>query len=67
MDKETYARFVREHHTKVFRLCSGLLGRASEADDAAQDIFVKAYEKMSGFKGQSSLSRLKRTKSKRSK
>lgn len=42
---EGFERFVREHQDMVYTTALRLLGRESEAEDAAQDAFLKAFER----------------------
>jgi RNA polymerase sigma-70 factor (ECF subfamily) len=42
---EGFERFVREHQDMVYTTALRLLGRESEAEDAAQDVFLKAFER----------------------
>lgn len=42
-DREAYAELVRDYHTRVLSLCLSMLGDRAEAEDAAQDAFVKAF------------------------
>lgn len=55
-DREAYADLVRAHQARVRGLCLSLLLNATEADDAAQDVFIKAYESLSKFRHDSSFS-----------
>ncbi len=41
---------------RVRRLCRNLLGRADDAEDAAQDVFVKVFERAHRFSGRSRFS-----------
>ncbi len=50
-DTDAFATLVNTHQARVRIICLGYLFNASEADDAAQDIFIKAYERLSSFKG----------------
>ncbi len=43
-DGQAYGTLVERYSRGVFALCLGLLGNAHEAEDAAQDAFVKGYE-----------------------
>ncbi len=43
-DRQVYAEIVRRHQGKVLRLCSSLLKNETDAQDAAQEVFIKAYE-----------------------
>lgn len=49
-DREAYAPLVRAHQGKVLSLCLSLLRNPSHAEDAAQDIFLKAYKSLSSFR-----------------
>ncbi len=53
---EDYALLVREHQSRVISFCFNLLRNIAEAEDAAQDIFVKAYSSLDQFRGESSFS-----------
>jgi RNA polymerase sigma-70 factor, ECF subfamily len=54
--KELYGDLVRQYHNKVMGYCLSMLQNHSEAEEAAQDIFVKAYRSLPKFKGNSSFS-----------
>jgi RNA polymerase sigma-70 factor, ECF subfamily len=54
--KELYADLVRQYHKKVIGYCLSMLQNHSEAEEAAQDIFVKAYRSLPKFKGNSTFS-----------
>lgn len=49
--REEFEALVREHHPAVLRLCRSLLGHSGEAEDAAQDTFLKAYKALDSFEG----------------
>ena len=55
-DKDAYAELVRRHHVRVLAVCGHLLQIPSEAEDAAQDVFVLAYKRLSSFRGDSAFS-----------
>jgi RNA polymerase sigma-70 factor (ECF subfamily) len=44
-----------EHSRTIFYLALRMLGDPTQAEDATHDVFLKAYRKLSGFKGQSSV------------
>ena len=50
-DKEAYALLVRKHQARIRSYCLWTLGNAAEADDAAQEIFIKAYRGLGSFRG----------------
>lgn len=39
----------RSHYRRVFGLCLRLLGRADQAEDAAQEVFVRAYRALDTY------------------
>jgi RNA polymerase sigma-70 factor (ECF subfamily) len=49
-------QFVEEHQSMIYNVCFRLLGNQQDAEDIAQDVFVKAYEKYGLFKGESRVS-----------
>lgn len=55
-DTSAYAEIVRAHQTKVLGLCTSLLGNATQAEDAAQEVFIKAYQSLRSFRGDSAFS-----------
>ncbi len=55
-DKDSFAELVRRHHQKIIALCRSLLRNPAEADDAAQDAFLKAYKALSTFTGEAQFS-----------
>lgn len=55
-DTEAYAALIRRYHPKVYQLCYGMLGAADRAEDAAQEAFIKAFKRLSQFRGESAFS-----------
>ncbi len=49
-DISAFDQLVLKYQDKVFNLCRHMLGDAHDADDAAQDIFIKAYRNLNHFK-----------------
>ena len=47
-------RLMRQHGSQLLRLCTMLLQDASEAQDAVQDTFLKAYRSWGGWRGEAS-------------
>lgn len=43
-DEEAFAHLVETYQTPVYNLCYRMLGNASEAEDAAQETFWRAYQ-----------------------
>lgn len=53
---QAFAQLVDAHKNLVFTLCLRLLGHREEAEEAAQDSFIKVYRSLDRFKGDSKLS-----------
>jgi RNA polymerase sigma-70 factor (ECF subfamily) len=49
-DATAYERLVRGHQEAAFRTACLILGDSSEAEDAAQEAFVKAYRALDKFR-----------------
>jgi RNA polymerase sigma-70 factor (ECF subfamily) len=52
-DSDAFGELVERNRRAVFRAALAAVGNAAEADDVAQDTFVMAYRKLSGFRGDS--------------
>jgi len=48
-DREAFARLVTRHQKAVYGLCARLLRHGDEARDAAQEAFVRAWERRASF------------------
>jgi RNA polymerase sigma-70 factor (ECF subfamily) len=55
LDPPELAAIYEEHARPVFYLALRMLGDPTQAEDAAHDVFLKAYRKLGDFKGQSSI------------
>jgi len=55
-DREAFNRLVLKYKDKVFNLCFRLTGDYDEANDCAQDVFIKVYGNIHNFKFQSAFS-----------
>jgi RNA polymerase sigma-70 factor (ECF subfamily) len=51
-DTEAFGELVERNRRAVFRAALAAVGSPAEADDVAQDVFVTAYRKLSGFRGE---------------
>ena len=54
VSKEDFAQLVRQHATAVIDFTARLLPDRREAEEVAQDAFVKAFQQLSSFRGESS-------------
>src|ERR1035441_9980368 len=53
---QAFERLLDEYRDKVFRLACSLLGDQAAAEDATQEIFLKIWKALAGFRGESSVS-----------
>lgn len=47
-----FTALYETHKKPIFYLCLRMLGNPSAAEDAAHDVFIKAWRNMSGFRGE---------------
>jgi RNA polymerase sigma-70 factor (ECF subfamily) len=52
-DAQAFDELVRRYRKRIFALALHLTGSSSEADDIAQDVFLKAYRALDTFEGRS--------------
>ncbi len=55
-NREAYAEIVRRYEARVRGYCLTMLSDPTAAEDAAQEIFIKAYQALAGFRGNASFS-----------
>ncbi len=55
-DRPAFDRLVTRHADRVFNLCYRLLGDRDEADDCAQEVFVKIFNNVKQFRLESRFS-----------
>lgn len=55
-EKELYELLMRRHNQKLYRVVRSYLKRDSEVEDAMQDTYLKAYEKLHQFKNNAQFS-----------
>ena len=49
-NKAAFDKLVLKHKDRIFNLCIRFLGDYQEANDSAQEVFVKAYRSLKGFR-----------------
>jgi RNA polymerase sigma-70 factor, ECF subfamily len=54
-DVDAFESVYRTHAAAIFALCRRMVGDEAEARDLMQDIFVRAWERLTTFRGQSSV------------
>jgi RNA polymerase sigma-70 factor (ECF subfamily) len=50
-DLVAFAELVRRNHVRVLGFCRSMLGDATSAEDAAQEVFLKAFRSIEKFRG----------------
>jgi len=50
-----YDELVRVYHAQIFHVAFRMLGDSGDASDVAQEIFLKVFRNINGFKGESAL------------
>jgi RNA polymerase sigma-70 factor (ECF subfamily) len=52
-DRRAFESLVRRYRKRIFALALHITGSASEADDIAQEVFLKAFRALPQFEGRS--------------
>jgi len=55
-DRLAFERLYRDHARRVFSLCARMVADRGRAEELTQDVFVRAWEKLHLFRGDSSFS-----------
>jgi len=55
-DREAFAELVQKYQNRVLTLATRMLDSRSEAEDIAQDIFIKVFQSLQDFRGASRFS-----------
>jgi RNA polymerase sigma-70 factor (ECF subfamily) len=55
-DGDAFGALVQRYERLVYRVAYRLLGDPDEADDAAQEVFVRLFESLADFRGEAKLS-----------
>ena len=53
-DRQAFERLYRRHVNRVFSLCARMVPDRAHAEELTQDVFVRAWEKLRLFRGESS-------------
>jgi RNA polymerase sigma-70 factor (ECF subfamily) len=54
-EESAFEELVLKYQDRIYNLCRHMLGNSSDAEDAAQDTFIKAHQKLNVFKPEASL------------
>jgi RNA polymerase sigma-70 factor (ECF subfamily) len=52
-DRRAFERLYKSHVNRVFSLCARMCGDRDHAEELTQDVFVRAWEKLPQFRGES--------------
>jgi RNA polymerase sigma-70 factor (ECF subfamily) len=55
-DRRAFERLYRTHVDRVFSVCVRMVGDRAQAEDLTQDVFVRCWEKLGQFRGDSAFS-----------
>lgn len=55
-ERRAFSELVRRHQSQVYRVCYRILGQREDARDAAQEAFIRAYNRLDTFQGRSAFS-----------
>src|SRR3954470_13808212 len=55
-DRRAFERLYRQNVSRVFSLCARMVGDRTRAEELTQDVFVRAWNKLHLFRGESSFS-----------
>src|SRR5215208_5942001 len=55
-DASAFRAIMQRHNGRLYRVARSVLKNDSEAEDAVQDAYLKAYTKLNKFRGESALS-----------
>jgi RNA polymerase sigma-70 factor, ECF subfamily len=55
-DKDKFRLIVEQYQQMVFQTCMGYVHNKDDADDLTQEVFIQAYQALSGFRKESSIS-----------
>ncbi len=53
-EKAAFDELVLKYQDRIYNLCRHMLGNGNEAEDAAQDTFIKAYQNLKNFRPEAS-------------
>src|SRR5438876_1654905 len=55
-DRRAFERLYRKHESRVFSLCARMSGSSTRGEELTQDVFVRTWEKLPQFRGESAFS-----------
>src|SRR6202795_1074439 len=55
-DRQAFERLYRSHANRVYSLCARMSGSRTKGEELTQDVFVRTWEKLPQFRGESAFS-----------
>src|SRR3954471_14972597 len=55
-DRQAFERLYRAHSNRVYSLCTRMSGSRAKGEELTQDVFVRTWEKLPQFRGESAFS-----------
>jgi RNA polymerase sigma-70 factor (ECF subfamily) len=55
-DRQAFERLYRTHANRVFSICARMSGSRTRGEELTQDVFVRTWEKLPQFRGESAFS-----------
>ena len=55
-DADAFGELVERNETKIYGLCLKMLGNQEDAEDCLQEVFIKAFKALPGFRGEARFS-----------
>jgi len=55
-DRRAFERLYRAHADRVFSICARMSGSRTRGEELTQDVFVRVWEKLPSFRGESAFS-----------
>ena len=55
LNVDDFEQLYRQHSGRIYALATRMSGSPAEAEDLLQEIFIQAYRKLDGFRGESSI------------
>jgi len=55
-DRQAFERLYRSHANRVYSLCTRMCGSGTKGEELTQDVFVRTWEKLPQFRGESAFS-----------
>ena len=49
-DKDAFGLLIERHESKIYGLCLKMLGNPEDAEDVLQEVFLKAFQALPGFR-----------------